>query len=121
MLYEFVNREVKNKRNLISTICVGTIYCNIHVLNNGKLNSHKQYHKSIIDTCNRVRNDTCNRKVHVLNNRKLNSHKHYHKSKFGVKIYVLKIYSQSEYIYSKYVLHKLDCVEQNYDFPHENK
>ena len=40
--YKVKNRAfpVKNKHKFVSAICVGTKYCNVHVLTHGKLNSH---------------------------------------------------------------------------------
>ena len=36
---------VKNKGKFISSICVGTIYCNVHVLTDANLNYHAEYHR----------------------------------------------------------------------------
>ena len=37
--------SVKNKQKFVSALCVGTIYCNVHVLTDGRLNFHKEYHR----------------------------------------------------------------------------
>ena len=50
------------------------------------------------------------RNVHVLTDAKLIFHKDY---------YISMQTMQLKYIYSKYVLYKLDCVRINYYFPHK--
>ena len=53
---------IKNKLKFISAKCVGIIYCNVHVLTDGKLNCHK---KSIIYTYKRVR--LCSQNIFIVN------------------------------------------------------